>query len=140
MLNLLQLLRDIFRREPQQPTIYSYGHEYLQLSEQEMQPVMEWLFLSLLNAGYSGEAHLCWYDNENPEPGIEGGMLEGVKRKQPVLGYRFGGRMWELPEGYHWRMMLEHPSMRIYQLGADEDFVRLRESNARENVQDVVFR
>ena len=116
MFNLLQRLRNLFRREPQPPTLYSYGNEYLELRAEEMQPVMEWLFLSLLNAGYSGEAHLCWYDNENPEPGIEGGAVEGVKHDQPIFGYRCGGRMWGLPEGYRWRMMPEHPSMRIYQL------------------------
>ncbi|WP_281063360.1 hypothetical protein [Leptolyngbya sp. Cla-17] len=26
----------------------------------DIQPVMEWLFLSLLNAGYQGQSHLFW--------------------------------------------------------------------------------
>ena len=121
MFNLLQRLREAFRPRPKPPTIYSYGETHSGLSEEEMQPVMEWLFLSLLNAGYSGEAHLCWYDHDNPEPGIEGGAVEGLKYEQPVFGYRCGGRMWALPDGYRWRMMSEHPSMRIYQLELRED-------------------
>ena len=135
VLNLLQRLHDTIRPQPQEPTLYCYGDEHLGLDRGEMQPVMEWLFLSMMNAGYDGDAHLCWYDHENPCPGIEGGVLEGLKQEELIFGYRWGGRMWALPEGYHWRMMPEHPSMRVYQLEVEEDWLRLRESDARDSSQ-----
>jgi hypothetical protein len=90
---------------------------------EEMQPIMEWLFASLLNAGYSGTAHLIWYnDAVPPNPYLEKAVKDGIRKDEPTLLYRCGARVQLLPNGYYWRLMAEHPSNRIYQLEVkDED-------------------
>ncbi|MFN6156048.1 MAG: hypothetical protein ACK4YK_16190 [Dolichospermum sp.] len=44
-----------------------------------------------------------------------------MRRDEPVFIYRCGGRVLLAPNGYYWRMMDEHPSMRIYQLEVKQD-------------------
>ncbi|WP_322729707.1 hypothetical protein [Nostoc sp. ChiQUE01b] len=39
-----------------------------------------------------------------------------MRRGESVFLHRCGGRAMPLPAGYYWRMMAEHPSMRISQL------------------------
>ncbi|WP_414756526.1 hypothetical protein [Anabaena sp. CCY 9910] len=41
---------------------------------------------------------------------------KAMRRGEPVFLYRCGSRISPLPEGYYWRMLDEHPLMRIYQL------------------------
>jgi hypothetical protein len=77
---------------------------------------MEWLFLSLMNAGYSGNAHLIWYDDANPHPDLEQALKEAIRFSVPTFLYRCGNRTLLPPDGYYWRMMPEHLSTRIYQL------------------------
>lgn len=77
---------------------------------------MEWLFASLMAAGYFGKSHIIWYDSDNPHPTLEPTVKKVVRSGEPIFLYRCGGRAMPLPTGYYWRMMDEHPSMRIYQL------------------------
>ncbi len=77
---------------------------------------MEWLFASLLNAGYKGRAHVIWYDDTQPDSSLKDAVRSGIWRDEATFLYRCSNRVQSLPEGYYWRMMSEHPSMRIYQL------------------------
>jgi hypothetical protein len=76
---------------------------------------MEWLFASLMHAGYYGPSHLYWL-----HPQVESAQRRSLqqchRQGEPVLGYRCGDRMPAPPYGYYWRLMPEHASMRIYQL------------------------
>ncbi|BAY41668.1 hypothetical protein NIES2111_60640 (plasmid) [Nostoc sp. NIES-2111] len=102
--------------KPAQPTIESYGQASSGLEQQQIQSIMEWLFASLLNAGYSGKSHIIWHNSDELDPRLEQMLQKAMRRGEPVFLYRCGGRLSPLPEGYYWRMMGEHPSMRIYQL------------------------
>ncbi|MBD1999223.1 hypothetical protein H6G00_21840 [Leptolyngbya sp. FACHB-541] len=81
---------------------------------------MEWLFLSLFNAGYFGRSHLFWLQ---PEGSVElNRLLQQLHRQgEPVLAYRCGARTSPPPAEFYWRLMSEHPSMRIYQLEVKQD-------------------
>lgn len=106
-----------------QPTIESYGQLSSGVEEQQIQSVMEWLFASLLNAGYFGKSHLIWYnsDRDNLDTSVEPEIKKAMRRDEPVFLYRCCGRASLPPSGYYWRMMEEHPSMRIYQLEVNQD-------------------
>lgn len=112
-MNLLKFLKP----KPTAPTIDSYGQS-ASIDPQEIQSLMEWLFASLMSAGYSGRSHLLWYDSENSDPSLEQIVKKVMRREEPVFLYRMGGRVQTPPDGYYWRMMNEHPSMRVYQLEA----------------------
>jgi len=60
----LQRLRSLISPTPKtmtsNVTVSSYGQEQSGLQMEDFQPVMEWVFMSLFNAKYSGEAHLFW--------------------------------------------------------------------------------
>jgi hypothetical protein len=116
-MNLLNFLK------PKQsaPTIDSYGQTSSSIEQQQIQSIMEWLFASLMSAGYFGRSHLLWFDSDNPDPSLEKVVKKLSRdRKEPVFLYRIGGRVQTPPNGYYWRMMGEHPSMRVYQLEARE--------------------
>jgi hypothetical protein len=49
---------NFLKPKPTQPTIDSYGQQSSGVEPEQMQLVMEWLFASLLNAGYCGKSHL----------------------------------------------------------------------------------
>ena len=126
LLPLRHSLRAPFFLRPKLPTIHCYGDEYLGLSEKEMQPVQEWLLAKMLHVDSCKEIHLCWYDSEDPWPslacpGIAKELLEGLKKQQPVFGICQGTSLWSLPEGYSWRMLSEHSSVKIYQLEAKKE-------------------
>lgn len=108
-------LLSFFKPKPPQPTIDSYG-EPNSIDQEQIQSVMEWLFASLLHAGYFGRSHLIWYDCEKSDPNLEKLIKKLIHRDEPIFLYRCGGRAMPLPQGYYWRMMSEHLSMRIYQL------------------------
>ncbi|MBD2295113.1 hypothetical protein H6G06_16905 [Anabaena sphaerica FACHB-251] len=109
---------DFFKPKPAQPTIESYGQASSGVEQEQIQSLMEWLFSSLLNAGYYGKSHLIWYnsDNDNSNTSVEREINKAMRQGEPVFLYRCGGRVSLAPNGYYWRMMDEHPSMRIYQL------------------------
>ncbi|MBD2074347.1 hypothetical protein H6F86_10705 [Phormidium sp. FACHB-592] len=90
------------------------------VSAETIQAVMEWLFASLINAGYYGRSHLYWLHTK-VEPAQNRALQHCYRRKEPVLGYRCGDRMPAPPSGYYWRLMPEHTSMQIYQLEVKDD-------------------
>ncbi|HEY9628054.1 MAG TPA: hypothetical protein V6C84_12200 [Coleofasciculaceae cyanobacterium] len=102
------------------PLISSYGQIESGLSLETIQPVMEWFFLSLFNAGYFGKAHLFWMQSQT-DPALEKQARQFHRRGEPILGYRCGDRVSPAPSGFYWRMMPEHPSMRVYQLEIKHD-------------------
>jgi hypothetical protein len=121
MNQLLSLIRSLLssafptKKQPQ-PTIDSYGQHSCGLPEEEIQSIMEWLFLSLVNAGYFGNSHLIWYNDAQPNSNNEQALKEAIRQQEPTFLYRCGERTLPPPAGYYWRMITEHPSTRIYQL------------------------
>jgi len=107
---------NFLKPKPAQPTIDSYGQQGCSVEPEQIQSLMEWLFASLMAAGYFGKSHLIWYDSNKPDPSLEQVVKKVTRRGEPVFLYRCGGRAMPLPQGYYWRMMDEHPSMKIYQL------------------------
>ncbi|NJO63042.1 MAG: hypothetical protein HC836_33930 [Richelia sp. RM2_1_2] len=106
------------------PTIESYGQP-AGVSPEQVQSLMEWLFASLLNAGYVERwslreppkaSHLIWYDSDNPDPSLGKLIKKLIHRDEPIFLYRCGDRAMPAPQGYYWRIISEHPSTRIYQL------------------------
>lgn len=108
-------LPNFLKPKPTTPIIDNYGQPS-STDPQEIQSLMEWLFASLLNAGYVGKSHIIWYNSDSPDPSLEKVIRKLLRRGDPIFLYRLGARSMQLPEGYYWRMMDEHPSMRIYQL------------------------
>ena len=113
-------LPNFLKPKPPQLTIDNYGQPTT-IDPEQIQSLYEWLFASLLNAGYVGRSHIIWYDSDNPDPSLEKAVKKAMRRNEPIFLYRCGGRAMQLPEGYYWRMMDEHPSMRIYQLEVKDD-------------------
>ena len=111
---LTMKLLQFFKPKSPQLTIESYG-ESTGVSPEQIQSVMEWLFASLIAAGYFGRSHLVWYDN-NPDPSLEKLIKKLIRHDEPIFLYRCGGKAMSAPQGYYWRMMEEQPSMKIYQL------------------------
>ncbi len=118
LINLIRSLVDsAFPTQKQpQPTIDSYGQQSCGLPEEEIQSVMEWLFLSLVSAGYWGNSHLLWYNDAEPNSDLEQALKEAISQREPTFLYRVGERTVEPPAGFYWRMIAEHPSTRIYEL------------------------
>ncbi|ABA25004.1 hypothetical protein Ava_B0293 (plasmid) [Trichormus variabilis ATCC 29413] len=106
---------NFLKLKPAQPTIESYGQASSGLEQQQIQSIMEWLFASLLNVGYFGKSHIIWH-NGGLDSDLEQVIKKAMRRGEPVFLYRCGDRVSPLQEGFYWRMMDEHPSMRIYQL------------------------
>ena len=116
--SLTMKLLQFFKPKPTQPTIESYGQPTEVSSE--VQALMEWLFASLIAAGYFGRSHLVWYDN-NPDPSLEKLIKKLICHDEPIFLYRCGGKAMSAPQGYYWRMMEEQPSMRVYQLEVKDE-------------------
>jgi hypothetical protein len=109
-------LPNFLKPKPTAPTIDSYGQTSSSIEQQQIQSIMEWLFASLISAGYFGRSHLLWYDSDNPDPSLEKVVKKVMRCDEPVFLYRIGGKVQTPPNGYYWRIMGEHPSMRVYQL------------------------
>ena len=73
---------------------------------------MEWLFASLMGAGYFSKAHLIWDDGQDREREI----FTTLMRNERIFLYRQGTHVSPTAEGYYWRLIGEHPSLRMYQL------------------------
>lgn len=118
LINLIRSLVDsAFPTQKQpQPTIDSYGQQSCGLPEEQIQSVMEWLFLSLVSAGYWGNSHLIWYNDTEPSSDLEQALKEAIQQREPTFLYRVGSRTLGPPDGFYWRMITEHPSTRIYEL------------------------
>lgn len=112
---------NFLKPKPAQTTIESYGQSSSGVDSEQIQLLMEWLFASLLNAGYFGKSHLIWDNSDDLDPSLERMMKKAMRQGEPIFLYHCGGRVSPLPTGYYWRMMNEHPSMRIYQLKVRDD-------------------
>jgi len=65
-----------------------------------------------MSAGYFGKAHLIWDDGQDREREI----FTALMRHELIFLYRQGARPSPTVEGYGWRPISEHPSLRMYQL------------------------
>jgi hypothetical protein len=92
------------------PIIDSYGQSTF--TQEQQQDLMEWLFASLMGAGYFGKAHLIWDDGQDREAEI----FTALMRNEPIFLYRLGARPTPTVEEYGWQLIGEHPSLRVYQL------------------------
>ena len=97
--------------------IDSYGQESAGLSEDELQNLNQWLVEAMMGAGYFGKAHLLFDDGYQDWNRIS---LKGFLRDEPVFLYRLGDRPSHPPEKCFWRLMPEYPSLRVYQLVAQD--------------------
>ena len=68
--------------------------------------------LGKMGAGYFGKAHLIWDDSQQRQREI----FTALMRNEPIFLYRQGARPTPTVEGYVWRPIGEHPSLRVYQL------------------------
>jgi hypothetical protein len=109
-INLITAIIASFRPKSKIPIIDAYGQSAL--NQDEQQALMEWLFASLMDAGYFGKAHLIWDDGQDREAEI----FTALMRNEPIFLYRLGARPTPTFEGYVWRLIGEHPSLRMYQL------------------------
>jgi hypothetical protein len=121
--NLIRSLVDSAFPTPKQPqpTIDSYGQQSCGLKEEQIQSIMEWLFLSLVGAGYWGNSHLLWYNDTEPNSELEQALKEAIRQREPTFLYRCGDRTLQPPDEFYWRMIAEHPSTRIYELEVRDD-------------------
>lgn len=62
---------ELFKPKPAHSTIESYGQISSGAEPQQIQSTMEWLFASLMAAGYSGNSHVIWYNDAKPDTGVE---------------------------------------------------------------------
>jgi len=109
-LNLATALIASLKPKSKIPVIDTYGQSTL--NQDEQQPLMEWLFASLMSAGYFSKAHLIWDDGQDREREI----FTALMRNEPIFLYRQGARPTPRVEGYCWRLIAEHPSLRAYKL------------------------
>jgi hypothetical protein len=109
-LNLATALIASLKPKSKIPVIDTYSQSTL--NQDEQQALMEWLFASLMGAGYFGKAHLIWDDGQDREREI----FTALMRNEPIFLYRQVARPTPRVEGYCWRLIAEHPSLRIYQL------------------------
>ncbi|MEG5049730.1 MULTISPECIES: hypothetical protein [unclassified Microcoleus] len=109
-LNLATALIASLKPKSKIPIIDTYGESTL--THEQQQALMEWLFASLMHAGYLGKAHLIWDDGKDGEREI----FTALMRNEPIFLYRQGVRPTPTVEGYGWRLMGEHPSLRVYEL------------------------
>jgi hypothetical protein len=58
-MNLLKFLKP----RPAKTHIDSYGQR-ISISHEIIQSIMEWLFASLMAAGYLGKSHIIWFDSD----------------------------------------------------------------------------
>lgn len=113
--NLASALLGSLKPKSDRPEIDTYGEPTLTYEQQE--ELMTWLFASLFEVEYVGKAHLLWDDGETD---WEEEMLTAVMRDEPMFLYRQGDRPSPPAAGCCWRLMGEHPSLRVYQLEGEE--------------------
>jgi hypothetical protein len=108
-INLVTAILASLKPKSKIPIIDTYGESTL--TQDEQQVLMEWLFASLMGAGYFSKAHLIWDDGKDREREIS-----ALMRNEPIFLYRQGARPSPTVEGYNWRLIGEPPSLRMYQL------------------------
>lgn len=109
------------KSKPTTSTIESYGQTTCGVPLPEIQCVMEWLFASLLNAGYEGRTHIIWYNDAAPNTYLKDAVKEGIPGNELIFLYRCGNKVQTPPDGYYWRLMPSYTSLRIYQLEVKKD-------------------
>ena len=114
-LNLATALIASLKPKSKIPIIDTYGQSTL--NQDEQQALMEWLFASLMGAGYFSKAHLIWDDGQQREREIFTALI----RNEPIFLYRQGARPTPTVEGYGWRLISEHPSLRVYELQVESE-------------------
>ncbi len=62
-------LLNFLKPKPTAPNIDVYGEPSIE--PDQAQALMEWLFASLMAAGYFGKSHFIWYDSDKPDPRLE---------------------------------------------------------------------
>ncbi len=77
-------LPNFLKPKPAQPTIDSYGQPTT-IDQEQIQSVMEWLFATLLNAGYVGKSHIIWYDSNKPDHALEKAVKKAMRRNEPIF-------------------------------------------------------
>ncbi|MFN6475227.1 hypothetical protein [Nostoc sp. DedQUE07] len=113
LLKIPSLLLGLIKPKSNKLEIECYGQGDSGLDMQKIQQIIEWLFASLMNAGYLGKSHLIWDLGEQDWKQV---ALTGLLRDEPVFLYRCNDRPSLPPEHCCWRLMAEYPSLRIYQL------------------------
>lgn len=98
----------------------SYRQEVSGMDDETIQVGIEWVFISLLAAGYKRRAHLFWLDAEE-DAGILELQRKLIYKNELIFLYRCSDRTPPAPDGFYWRLMPEHPEMRIYQLELRRD-------------------
>ena len=106
--------------KPQQLSIESYGQDTCGLPIEQMAEVMKWLGRSLMTAGYEAKAHMVW-DSSGADFALDEVFQGKFKCHEPIFLYRCGDRPMQPPTGCYWRLMAEHPSLRMYQLERKTD-------------------
>ena len=101
--------------KPTKPNIDIYGQP-IGMEPEQIQALMEWLFASLMAAQYFGKSYFFWYNSAKPDQKLEQALKKVIHRDEPIFLYRCSDRLMPLLQGYYWRMVQEHPSMRVYQL------------------------
>ena len=109
-LNLASALIASLKPKSQLPEIDTCGQPAL--TQEQQQALIEWLFASLIGVGYFCKAHLIWDGGQDREREI----FTALMRNEPIFLYRQGTRPTPTAEGYCWRLLAEHPSLRVYQL------------------------
>lgn len=104
----------------QQLSLESYGQDTCGLPIEQVTEVMKWLGCSLMSAGYKARAHVVW-DSSGDDFKLDEVFRGKFKRHELVFLYRCGDRPIQPPTGCYWRLMSEHPSLRIYQLERKTD-------------------
>ena len=94
----------------------TWGEQTCGLDFEQIRQVMEWLALSLYQAGYRGKAQVIWYADDQPDESYAQGLKRSLKSGKPTFLYRCGDTKLPLPAGYYWRLVQEHPTLRIHQL------------------------
>ncbi|MEG4940278.1 hypothetical protein [Microcoleus sp. F4-D5] len=114
-LNLASALIASFQPKSRNSQIDACGQS--PLTQEQQQALMESLFASLTGVGYSGKAHLIWDGGQDREREI----FTALMRNEPIFLYRLGTRPTPTVEGYVWRLIGEHPSLRLYQLEVEAE-------------------
>lgn len=109
-------LRTLFSvSQPDRLTISSYGQETCDIPFEQVKEVMEWLALSLMAAGYDAKAHIIW-DSSKAGVNLADVVKNSLRHHETIFLYRLSDRPTPSPMGYYWRLVPEHPTLRVYQL------------------------
>ena len=108
------------RPKLKQPLILSYNQPEEAAAAGVVQSVMEWLCASLMNVGYFKQSHLFWFTQAMPSD-FGKAVAKALRKDEPVFLYRCNEVRPEAPSGHYWRLMPEHPSLRLYQLEVEAD-------------------